>query len=314
MSKRFCHFQTPNCILADGTFSTDEEYRNEIWHPETAMSYRADSRWGALCASVKEEIIEMLFDRNRSNVSERANALQTKANDQWQALPAAFRFEGSLKQSNHTPFERDFLIAIRLDFLQISFLLECLQLDRLAEPSLSVIEVAQHMLHLVVEAILLRDQIVNAGTGLDWKVSNCLVPGALAHQSQISYYGLPSAGILLLALLRQQREPNCPQVPRARVLADLTVLAAEVERGTIVRQEDPNYALLSQATRTIQRFLDCVLLDGATEVTVQEQQPSQYDDQWLAQWEHDPRDFDIDFWQGLGDHAFLFGLNPTSAT
>ena len=111
-------------------------------------------------------------------------------------------------------------------------------------------------------------------------------------------------------MLRQQRDPDCPRVPRAKVLGDLTILAAEVERGTIVRREDPNYALLSQATQTIQRFLDCVLLEERVDVAVPEQGSLQYDDQWLAQWEHDPpRDFDIDFWQGLWDHSSLFGPN-----
>ena len=98
------------------------------------------------------------------------SALQMTANAQWDALPAHFRFEGSLKQSNNSPFERDFLINIRLNFLHISFLLQCLLLRRFAEPDVSIIGVAEEILHLVVEAILLREELVNSGTGLDWKV------------------------------------------------------------------------------------------------------------------------------------------------
>ena len=125
------------------------------------------------------------------------------------------------------------------------------------------------------------------------------------NHNKIAYYGLPSAGILLLALLRQQRESDCPRVPRAKVLGDLTVLAAELERGTVVLHEDPNYALFSQATHTIQRYLDR-LLEEKTGGTVQEQAPSQLNDQWLAEWDHDPKDFDIDFWQELGIHSSPF--------
>lgn len=134
-----------------------------------------------------------------------------------------------------------------------------------------------------------------------------------ADHRQITYYGLPGAGILLLAMLRQQRDSDCPRVPRAKVLEDLTVLAAEVERGTVVRREEPNYALLSKATQTIQRFLDCIRSEERTDMAGQEQVPFQRDDHWLARWDHDPRDFDIDFWQGLVDHSSLFNLDLSSS-
>lgn len=111
--------------------------------------------------------------------------------------------------------------------------------------------------------------------------------------------------MLLLAMLRQ-REPDYPQVPRARVLQDLTVLAAEVERGTVVRPEEPNYALLSKATQTIQRFLDVIHSEEMIERAVLEQAPSQDDGQRMTQLDHDSWDFDIGFWQGLVDHSFLF--------
>lgn len=98
------------------------------------------------------------------------SALQMTANSQWDVLPAHFRFEGSLKQSDNSPFRRDFLFSIRLNHLHISFLLQRLPLRRLAEPDVTIIAVARQILHLVVEAILLREELTNSGTGLDWKV------------------------------------------------------------------------------------------------------------------------------------------------
>jgi hypothetical protein len=109
-------------------------------------------------------------------------------------------------------------------------------------------------------------------------------------------------------MLRQQRDLECPRVPRDKILGNLIVLTAEIERGTVVRFEEPNYALISQATQTIQRFLDCIGFEERIDPEVQEQVPFLWDDQWLAQWDHDPREFDIDFWQGLGDHSSLTNL------
>jgi hypothetical protein len=128
------------------------------------------------------------------------------------------------------------------------------------------------------------------------------------HQ-QIAFYGLPSAGIVLLAILRQQRDSRCPRVARAKVLEDLTVLAAEVGRGTVVRREEPNYALLFKATQTIQRFLDYIHSEESTNDAAQQQVPLQSENDWLSQWDHVPRDFDIDFWEGLVDNLSLFNLN-----
>ncbi|KAE9377413.1 hypothetical protein N431DRAFT_480455 [Stipitochalara longipes BDJ] len=296
MSKRFCHFQIPSCHPRDtDTSSTNKQEGNDDWKSDACLSYRAETRWSALCASIKEEILELLFDRSRPRCLERTSALQTRADAHWEALPTHFRFEGSLKRSNLSPFERDFVVSIRLNYLHISFLLERLLLRCLAEPNEAIIDVAQQMLHLVVEAILLREELSNSGTGLDWK---------------IAYYGLPSAGILLLAILRQQRVSHCPRVVKAKVLEDLTVLAAEVGRGTVVRSEEPNYALLFKATQTIQRFLDYIHSEESTNVAAQQQASFQSsDNDWLAQWDHEPRDFDIDFWQGLVDDPSLFNLN-----
>ena len=102
-------------------------------------------------------------------------ALQTTADAYWEALPAHFRFEGSLRQFDVSPFDRDFLVSIRLNYLHISFLLRRLLLPRLAEPDVAIIDVAQEMLHLVVGAILLREELSNSGTGLDWKVCTRIV-------------------------------------------------------------------------------------------------------------------------------------------
>ncbi|TVY32717.1 hypothetical protein LSUB1_G007604 [Lachnellula subtilissima] len=295
MSKRFCHFQIPYCQPRDlDPSSTDEQGGPDAWNTDACLNYTAETRWSALCASIKEEILELYFDRSRPSCLEKIKALQTTADAYWEVLPAHFRFEDSLRQIDVSPFDRDFLISIRLNYLHISFLLRRLLLRRLAEPDVAMIDVAQQMLHLVVGAILLREELSNSGTGLDWK---------------IAFYGLPSAGILLLAILRHQRDPRCPRVPRAKVLQDLTILAAEVERGTVVRREEPNYALLFKATQAIQRFLDRILSEESTHVVAQQEIPFQSDNNWLAQLDHEPRDFDFDFWEGLVDNSSLFNLN-----
>jgi hypothetical protein len=93
-----------------------------------------------------------------------------RTDEQWEALPAHFRLEGNLNECTTNPFERDFLLSTRLNHLQVKFLLRFVLLDSLAQPDEMIVTIAQQMLSLVVEGILLREYLANSGTGLIWKV------------------------------------------------------------------------------------------------------------------------------------------------
>ncbi|KAJ5155591.1 hypothetical protein N7492_008394 [Penicillium capsulatum] len=287
MNKRFCHFQIPSCQ----TSVQPTPIAGSDWDPEAKAGYRSDTRWSALCASLKEEIWELLQDKQDHACAERASAIQRKADEQWQALPVHFRLETSLKQCGQSPFERDFLAHVRLNHLHVLFLLRLLLLNNLTEPDIPIIETAGQMLALVVEAILLRDQLTNSGTGLIWKVA---------------YYGLPAAGIILLALLKQHSHA-AHGISRTKTLQDLNVFVAEVQIGTIVKPGDPNYALLSKATATIQRFLDSFHSD-----VVAAPDPGHDDgnEDWAALLSQDLWDFEAGFWQSLADHPSLLVVDP----
>lgn len=97
--------------------------------------------------------------------------IRQKAEDQWASLPPQFRLSTTLKECSGNAFERDILVSIRLDQLHVLFLLQLSFLNTLTDPDPSILEIADQILALVVEAILLRDQLVNSGTGLVWKVS-----------------------------------------------------------------------------------------------------------------------------------------------
>ncbi|KAF7596861.1 hypothetical protein BBP40_011906 [Aspergillus hancockii] len=284
MSKRFCHFQlVASWTGFDG--ATPQHITDGLGGVEDAKAgYQTETRWSALCASLKEEIMEMFCDNRRETFVERASVIQKKAESYWEALPPHFRLEGSLKQCTQNPFERDFVAAVRLNHLHVLFLLRLLLLNTPAEPDISITEVAQQMLSLVVEIILLRDQLVNSGTALVWKVA---------------YYGLPAAGIVLLAMLRKQDIPNPTQASWTRAVQDLTVFVAEIEAGAFIKKGDPAYPLLSKATQTIRRFLDSVHCEVI---------PHRVNESWTGFLSQDLWDFEFAFWENLADHPSLDSL------
>lgn len=131
---------------------------------------------------------------------------------------------------------------------------------------------------------------------------------------KIAHYGLPAAGIILVATLAQPVVPGCFQESYPRIVQDLSVLAAELERGTIVKPKDPNYALISKATQAIHKFLGFIHgSDGRREQNAPPQTPGPLEDaSWFPQLGQDLWDSEIGFWQELAEHPSLFNQELTS--
>lgn len=111
--------------------------------------------------------------------------------------------------------------------------------------------------------------------------------------------------MIIMAMLNQHPAPPCLRVSRARVLQDLAVLAAEVERGTVVKAEDPNYAILSKATQIIQRFLDFINSEVSMETMPQLPEELHPDAMWGQHLGQD-LESEFSFWQGIADHPSLY--------
>ena len=84
---------------------------------------------------------------------------------------------------------------------------------------------------------------------------------------------------------------------------------AEVQIGTIVRSGDPNFALLSRATQTIQRFLDSFHSDSAPPPAPEAGHDDGNED-WAALLSQDLWDYEAGFWQSLADHPSLLAIDP----
>ncbi|KAJ5329481.1 Transcription factor [Penicillium brevicompactum] len=290
MSKRFCHFQIPlnppNAELGSAANAWDRTTR---WQEDTPFCYRAGIRWAALCSALKEDILELLRDRQRENFDPKASAIREKAEIQWANLPSRFRLSSTLKECSGDAFKRDMLASMRLDQLHVLFLLQLSFIDSLAEPDPSMIDVSDQMLGLVIESILLRDRLVFSGTSLVWK---------------IAHYGLPAAGIILLSMLKQRHTLNEVRASRSKTLLNLGILVAQVQVGSLVRRGDPNYALVSKATQTIERFLDSVHREG-TQVAAQPPSNPGVNGEWDTFFSQDLCDFETVFWENLADHPSL---------
>ncbi|KAH8891240.1 hypothetical protein GQ53DRAFT_841627 [Thozetella sp. PMI_491] len=296
INRRFCHFQIPSNnpkgLTAESESASPEQ--GNVWAAEEEINFLADTKWTAICAILKEEILELFRDTDRDRKLRLAMEIQQRAEVNWSYLPPHFRLEKNWKSQGKTPFERDFLVHTRLNHLQIIFLLRLMLVGRLSEPDASLLAVAQEIVSLVVETVVLRDYIVNSGTGLIWKVA---------------HYGLPAAGIISLALLNNTIGRAEDGLSRPKMLRDLNVLVAEVQMGGIVLRGDPNYALLSSATLTIQNVLGVVADQSRTESNLSQHMVGTSSDAGWDPWMNgEIWEFEQDFWRNLADHPSLVGL------
>ena len=82
--------------------------------------------------------------------------------------------------------------------------------------------------------------------------------------------------------------------------------------GSMVRADEPNYALLSKATETIQAFLESTTwstMPARSQANTQLE--AAYDGMdWSLQLSPDPWNLELAFWQNLGEHPFLLGSEP----
>jgi len=147
---------------------------------------------------------------------------------------------------------------------------------------------------------------------------------------KVSYFGLPAAGIICLSLLNHPSSIQQADVSVSKVIQDLSVLVAKVDTGALITVENPNYALLTEATRTVKTLLDRLSISVVTtqnnaagtaerEVIVNPESlppppspslslPRTMQDEWMPWLQQNTWDFELDFWNDLAEHAILMDV------
>ncbi|KAI5456826.1 hypothetical protein BGZ63DRAFT_396226 [Mariannaea sp. PMI_226] len=289
ISSKFCHFRQRGL----------DEYYSYQWAPDTPLDLLVDARWTALCAVLKEQILLELFgEQGYENRVDKASQIRTNAESQWSMLPQHFRLEAPMKGHDRHPSELDIMLGMKLSYLHVLFLLRLALVRRVSEPDTQLYQIAEEMLGLVVEAVILKDRLVHSCTSLVWKVV---------------YFGLSAAGVICLTLLQHSPTPEHEVIISPKALRDLGVLVAEVEVGTLVYKEDANYALLAGATKTIKAILDKL---ASTKLHQQRSNRAPLDitaqpivegsdGSWGPWGSSNFQDFEFNFWHTLSEHPFL---------
>ena len=79
-------------------------------------------------------------------------------------------------------------------------------------------------------------------------------------------------------MLKEHRTLTEGRSSWSKTILNLGIFVAQVQVGSIVRRGDPNYALISKATQTIERFLDSIQREGIQSPTQLSPQPGENGD------------------------------------
>ncbi|KAJ5136703.1 hypothetical protein N7448_005257 [Penicillium atrosanguineum] len=265
------------------------------------LDFVTDSRWAALCAIIKEDILDLFTVEDYDERYRRARPIDVDTHAQWNGVPESYRLDCNLKACGRRPVERDFMVNMKLNYLHVQFLLQLALFNPMTmNPNPELVRISLDMLGLVVETVMLKDQIINSGTSLVWKVA---------------YYGLSAAGLISLTLVNQSYAMEALHTGMSKVFQDLSILVGEVEHGTLVYVDSPNYSLLVRATQTIKSLLHRMLspLHNKTTATgnqpielAESEQMAALDDATWGLWDNNSlQDFEINFWDHLAGHPFL---------
>lgn len=226
-------------------------------------------------------------------------------------MPMNVKTAADLKSYPGPPFERDFCLSAKLNYLQVLFLAQQALL-RAPQTDPRLLNISEQLLTIVVEAMMLRHRLVNSGTGFIWKVSFILPRRwhmLTVFGNKVCHYGLPAAGTLSLYILQHSTESHQspPLVAWSKVLNELRIFVAEIQLGGLVQVDEPNYALLSRAARTIQALIENMepQRERPPEQPSVDHQSRMVFDDWSESLGSDPWGFELGFWQNLAGHPFL---------
>ncbi|KAH8697480.1 putative chromatin structure remodeling complex protein RSC3 [Talaromyces proteolyticus] len=257
---RFCRIQPP-LDLAPAELVAEPVVReaairkldSQGWNTKGFIKGSSWSRISLRLAHVRELVMELSLDSHYQNIWKQAEEISHLFSQVRSELPSFLRWdertESALRLTNTFP------IYIHLDLLYSNFLLQRILVKHSLTGPETLISLAHQILTATLTQIAIGQRCSNPFSELGW-----LIP----------YFGLPSAGILAIELLRLTQNPqlrlNETPFPRSEVIQNLSILVSHIQY--IILPQKGNYEICQQGRKVISYILEYVLDQPPTDVTV----------------------------------------------
>ncbi|KAJ5399819.1 hypothetical protein N7465_010308 [Penicillium sp. CMV-2018d] len=214
------------------------------WNTKEIIKGVTWSRVALLLGHVRELVLEISLDCQNVQVQQRADEIISLSQEVRNDLPFYLqwdeRTETTLRLKSTIP------VYIHLDLLYSNFLLQRILVKRSLAESETLVSLANQILKAMLAQIAVSQRCGSPFSELGWT---------------IPYFGLPSAGILAIEVLRQTQNarpwPSERRFARSEVIQNLSNLASHIQY--IILPQKGNYEICQQGRKVILYILDHVL-------------------------------------------------------
>ncbi|KAJ5948345.1 hypothetical protein N7466_001360 [Penicillium verhagenii] len=264
ISWRFCDIALP-LDLSFAEIIAEPEVRDRAisrldtdgWNTEESDTQAVWLRVSLIMGPVRESILELSLNQQGDNLPGRIEELLQQSHEAWSGLPSFLH----QTQDEILDFKHSIFLQLHLDYLYDQFLLFRILSKRQNTWAPELVKVSHEILSEVLLLVDGRIRTMRLTPELSWV---------------ISFFGLPSAGVLSIELVRRASHQSTdsssspsiavPSFSRSRVIQDLSIFASYLR--SIVQSHEGNYDICRQAQETIGRVLDFVLSSEAVQPAV----------------------------------------------
>ncbi|KAJ5819463.1 hypothetical protein N7474_005054 [Penicillium riverlandense] len=247
---RFCRMQLPLDlepaeVIAEPAVRGAAIHRLDAngWNTKALINGTSWCRMAVLRGHVRELVLELSLDSGDFDIRQRVDEVSSLAQQVRNEIPSYLQWDGNTETTMR--LTNTFAVYLHLDLLYSDFLLQRILVKRSVGESETLISLANQMLKAVLAQISISQR--------------CGRPYSLGWT--IPYFGLPSAGILAIELLRRTQNPhprpNKKPFPRSEVIQNLSILASHIQY--IILPQKGNYEVCQQGRKAILYILDHVL-------------------------------------------------------
>lgn len=181
----------------------------------------------------------------------------------WNSAPDHLRYDRRENDDWHDGWLN--IVHLYVSYLYTCFLLHRAQIKRTNTGQDELCDVSRRILSLVISISSMRNPMVDLDRHFSWIVCSshepCLIPTeiSVANSTKALTYGLPTASVLLLELLRQSHDPGPHTVvlPRAELIRNLSVFISML--SWVSRPGHGNYNACKEAEKKLSGILDQLL-------------------------------------------------------
>ncbi|KAJ5997335.1 hypothetical protein N7522_008995 [Penicillium canescens] len=194
-------------------------------------------------AIIREETLEVVLGTHEQhNLIQKSEDIQAKSRAVWEAAPDHLRYDRRLDDQFHDGWIT--IAYFYLDYLYTCFLLYRAVSKHTNTGQADLCDISRRVLAIVIRVNSFRTPMMDLDRHFSWIVLT---------------YGVPSASVLLLELLRQSHEPGPHAVllPRAELIRNLSVFVSLL--SWVSCPGHGNYTTCKEAEKKLSHILDRLL-------------------------------------------------------